>query len=329
MDVLARYWWFPPLVGAGLIATLDTHGDAGDIIYFAHAGEGLWGSGWEGVYSDPKLQSGPIQLALLGLLSHLASATGLSLGLVLAYSVELAAMAAVLYVLSKVTAHRGVLLLGGMTALVVGLASAAFIDGHPAQLFIPLLWVLAGLALRRGEPGFAGILVGLSAGLETWALLGVCVLAAAPTLRAAGRGVVGATVTAAALFAPFVVLGDFAMLEYSWDVASGTPISAIVEPGSSYPWAVRVLQGLAAVSAGAVVAWAVGRRSAVIWAAPLAAILVRLVFDPVFYAAYWLAPLTLALLAAVEFATGDLIREARATRYGQPVPGQGAVGIRR
>jgi hypothetical protein len=92
---------------------------------------------------------------------------------------------------------------------------------------------------------------------------------------------------------------------------------------------VRAVQATAAVGAGAAVAWALRRRSAVIWAAPLATVLVRLVFDPVFYAAYWLAPLTLALVAAVEFATGDLIREARATRYGRPVPGQGAVGIRR
>jgi hypothetical protein len=133
----------------------------------------------------------------------------------------------------------------------------------------------------------------------------------------------------AALFAPFVLLGEFSMFEYSWSVASGTLVSALVEPGSSYPWVVRAVQATAAVGAGAAVAWALRRRSAVIWAAPLATVLVRLVFDPVFYAAYWLAPLTLALVAAVEFATGDLIREARATRYGRPVPGQGAVGIRR
>lgn len=319
----------PALLGAWFVAGLDAHGDAGDVIFFAHEGEKLFGSGWADVYADPVLQSGPLQLAVLGVLSHLSDAIGLPLGTVLAYSVELAAMAAVLKVLSRITANRGVLFLAGIAALVIGLSSAAFIDGHPAQLFIPLLWVLAGLAVRRGAPGWAGVLVGLSAGLEVWGLLGVCVFAAAPEVRSAVRGLAFAVAVTAALFAPFVIVGDFAMFEYSWSVASGTVVSAFIEPGSSYPWAVRAVQGLAAIGAGATVAWAVRRGSAVIWAAPLAVVFVRLVFDPVFYAAYWLAPLTLALVAAVEFGTGDLIRAARATRAGSRVPGQGAVAIRR
>jgi hypothetical protein len=329
MEVLARLWWVAPLVGAGMVATLDSHEDAGDIIFFAHAGEKLYASGWTDIYADPVLQSGPLQLALLGALSHLADAIGVSLGAVLAYSVELTAMAAALYVLKRITASRGVLFLGGLVVFVSGLSSAAFVDGHPAQLFIPVLWVLAGLALRRGEPGWAGVLVGLSAGLELWGLLGICVFGGAPHARGAARGVGMALAVAGALLAPFVLLGSFEMFEYAWTVASGTLVSALVEPGSSYPWAVRAVQAGAAIGAGAAVAWALRRRSAVIWAAPLAAVFVRLAFDPVFYAAYWLAPLTLALVAAVEFATGDLVREARATRYGQPVPGQGAVGIRR
>lgn len=319
----------PPLLGAWFVAGLDAHGDAGDVIFFAHAGEQLFGSGWADVYADPVLQSGPVQLAVLGALSHLSDAIGVPLGTVLAYSIELAAMAAVLLVLKRITAHRGVLFLAGLAALVCGIASAAFIDGHPAQLFIPLLWVLAGLALRRGEPVWAGVLVGLSAGLEVWGVLGVCVFAGAPAARSAVRGLASTVVVSATLFAPFFILGDFAMFEYSWTVASGTVLSAFVEPGSSYPWAVRIVQGVAAVGAGAMVGWAVRRSSSVIWAAPLAAVFVRLAFDPVLYAAYWLAPLTLAIIAAVEFGTGDLIRGARATRSGRPVPGQGAVAIRR
>jgi hypothetical protein len=329
MDVLARLWWVPALVGAGLVARVDAHGDAGDVIFFAHAGEKLFESGWENVYADPVLQSGPIQLAVLGALSHLADSIDVSLGTVLAYSVELAAMVAVLQLLKRITAHRGVLFLGSLAALVCGVSSSAFIDGHPAQLFIPLLWVVASLAVRRGEPGWAGVLVGLSAGLELWGVLGICIFAASPTARFAARGLGAAALVAAALFAPFVYLGDFAMFEYSWSVASGTVVAVLVEPGSSYSWAVRVVQAGAAVGAGGAVAWALRRRSAVVWAAPFAAVLVRLVFDPVFYAAYLVAPLTLALVAAVEFLTGDLIREARAPRYGRPVPGQGAVGIRR
>ncbi len=329
MDVLARFWWLPALGGAGLLATLDLHGDAGDVILFAHAGEQLFGSDWADVYADPVLQSGPVQLALLGALSHFSDAIGVSLGAVLAYAVEIAAMAAVLQILRRITASRGVLFLGGLAALVLGLSSSAYLDGHPAQLFIPLLWVLAGLVLRRGEPGWAGVLVGLSAGLELWGVLGICIFAAAPAVRGAARGVAAAVGVTAALLAPFVLLGDFAMLEHEWSVASGTLLSVVAEPGSAYPWPVRALQAVAAVAAGAGVAWSLRRRSSVIWAAPLAAVFVRLVLDPVFYAAYWLAPLVLLLVAAVEFPTGDLVREARATRYARRVPGQGAAAIRR
>jgi hypothetical protein len=329
MDVLARLWWVPALVGAGLMAAMDATSDAGDVIFFAHAGEQLYGSGWSDVYADPTLQSGPLQLAALGALSHLADSIGVPLGTVLAYSVGLTAMTAVLGLLTRITANRVMLFLAGLAALVCGLSSSAFVDGHPAQLFIPLLWVVAGLSVRRGETVSAGILVGLSAGLEVWGVLGVCVLAASPEARSALRGLAAAVGLTAALFAPFFLLGDFAMLDYSWSVASGTLVSVLVEPGSSYPWAVRAVQAGAAIGVGATVAWALRRRSAVIWAAPLAAVLVRLVFDPVFYAAYLLAPLTLALIAAVEFPTGDLIREARATRRERTAPGQGAVVIRR
>ena len=326
---LAKLWWLPALVGAGLVATLDRHGDAGDVIFFAHAGEALWGSGWVDVYADRVLQSGPLQLVVLGALSHLADGIGVSLGSVLAYAVELGAMAAILLVLRRITERRALLLVASLAALVLGLAQSAYLDGHPAQLFIPLLWVVAGLALRRGEGAWAGVLVGLSAGLELWGLLGVCVLAAAPARRAALRGVIGAAATAVGLFALFVLAGDFAMLELEWQVAAGTVVSLVVEPGSSYPWAVRVLQAGVAIACGAAVARALRRRSSVIWAAPLAAVLVRLLFDPVFYAAYLLAPLTLALVAALEFATGDLIRAARTAREKGHGAGQGPVPIRR
>ncbi len=328
-SALARFWWLPAFVGAGLVATMDRHGDAGDVIFFAHTGEALWEPAWVDLFADPVLQSGPLQLAALGTLSKLADGIGVSLGFVLAYAVELGSMAAILLVLRRITAKRLLLLAASVAALVLGLAQSAYLDGHPAQLLVPLLWVVAGLALRRGEGGWAGVLVGLSAGLELWGLLGICIFAAAPSRRAAVQGLVGAGVVAGVLFAPFVLFGDFAMFEFEWTVAAGTLVSLFVEPGSSYEWAVRLVQAAAAVGAGAGVAWVLRGRSSVIWAAPLAAVLVRLLFDPVFYAAYLLAPLTLALVAALEFPTGDLIREARTARTARRAPGQAPAAIRR
>jgi hypothetical protein len=329
MDALAKLWWLPPLVVAGMVATLDVHADAGDVVFFAHAGENLFGTGWLDVFADPNLQSGPLQLAVLGALARLANAAGLSLGIMLAYAVELGAMAGTLLVLRRLTASRAVLLLAGVGVVALGLSQAAYVDGHPAQLFVPLLWVLAGLAARDGRGGWAGVLVGLSAGLELWGLLGVCILAASRGVRSAANGLVGAALTTACVFAPFVALGEFSMFGFEWQVASGTLVSLLVEPGSTYPWAVRLVQGATAVAAGASVAWALRNRPWVIWVAPLAAVLVRLLFDPVFYAAYLLAPLTLAAIGAVEFLTGDLVRDVRTRRFGGRVAGQGAAAFRR
>lgn len=328
-SLLARIWWLPALVGTGLVATLDRHADAGDVIFFAHAGETLWSSDWLDVYADPTLQSGPIQLGVLGALSNLADGIGVSLGAVLAYAIELGAMAALLLVLRRITARKGLLLVSSLVALVLGVAQSAYLDGHPAQLFVPLLWVVGGLVLRRGQGAWAGALIGFSAGLEVWGLLGVCIFAAAPARRVAARGVIFTAVVAAGVFAPFLLLGDFKMPDFEWQVASGTLVSLVVDPGSSYPWAVRLVQALAAIACGGAVGWALRRRSSVIWAAPLAAVLVRLLFDPVFYAAYLIAPLTLALVAALEFATGDLIRTARTDREKGHAVGQAPMAIRR
>jgi hypothetical protein len=329
MGALAKVWWIPPLVAAGIAATLDRHADAGDVIFFAHAGEELFGRGWAEVFADPSLQSGPLQLAVLGALARVADAFGIPLGVMLAFAVELGATAAALLVLKRITSNRAVLLLAGLGVVVLGLSAAAYIDGHPAQLFIPLLWVLAGLAVRDGRGGQAGILVGLSAGLELWGLLGVCLLAALPGIRPAARGLAGAALVTAGLLAPFVALGEFSMFAFDWHVASGTLVSLVVEPGSTYPWAVRLVQAVAAVAAGASVAWALRTRPSVIWVAPLAAVLVRLLFDPVFYGTYLLAPLTLAAIGAAEFLTGDLVREVRRRRSKTRAPGQGAVASRR
>jgi hypothetical protein len=326
---LARLWWVPPLVVTGLVAMLDRHTDPGDVIFFAHAGEELFGPGWTNVFANPDLQSGPVQLAVLGALAGLADAFGIALGTMLAFAVELGATTAALLVLKRITANRLVLLLAGLGVVVLGLSASAYVDGHPAQFFIPLLWVLAGLAVRDGRGGWAGVLVGLSAGLELWGLLGVSILAASPGIRVAARGLAGAALVTGGLLAPFVAFGEFSMFEFEWQVASGTLVSLVVEPGSTFPWAVRLIQALTAVAAGASVAWALRRRTSLVWVAPLATVFVRFLFDPVFYAAYLVAPLTLAAVGAVEFLTGDLVREVRARRSRPPTSGQGAVAFRR
>lgn len=335
MERLLNLWWAPVLAAAALVASGDTHGDVGDVIYFAHAGESLLGAGWADVFADPELQSGPIQLALLGVLARLADLFGVPLGTVLAYAIEVGGALALVLVLRRVVGRRRgdgwkVVLLGaGLAAVALGLPQAAYVDGHPAQLFAPLLWVLAGLATRKGQVARAGILVGLSAGFELWGVLGVCVLAGAPSIRATARGAAFAAAVAVGLLAPFALLGEFAMFEFEWNVASGTLVSLFVDPGTPYPWGARFVQAATAVLAGGAVAWALRGKPSAIWSASLAAVLVRLAFDPVFYAAYLVAPLTLAVVGAVEFVAGDLFGAARAARSDRRSSGQGAAAIRR
>src|SRR5207302_4710715 len=108
----------------------------------------------------------------------------------------------------------------GAAALGLGLVRGTFLDGHPAELVVPLVWVLAGRRAQRGQAIRAGLLVGLSAGLEVWGLLGLPVLLLARPRRALG-GSVAAAAAAATLFAPFLIFGRFEMLSYRWQISDG------------------------------------------------------------------------------------------------------------
>ena len=142
--------------------------------------------------------------------------------------------------------------------LALGLPSFAYASGHAAQLLVPLLWLNAYLDARRGRGTRAAVLVGASAGLETWGLLGLpLLLALAP--RAALRAATAAVAVAAALYLPFVLGGDFRMAEYRWTVADGTPVSLLVH--GEFPWGLRLAQGVLAVAVGAVILLAPGGRS--------------------------------------------------------------------
>ena len=160
----------------------------------------------------------------------------------------------------------------------------------------------------------AAVLIGASAGLETWGLLGLpLLLALAP--RAALRAATAAVAVAAALYLPFVLGGDFRMAEYRWTVADGTPVSLLVH--GEFPWGLRLAQGVLAVAVGAVILLVARRSVAGGVAAAGAVVAVRLLLDPERHGWYWIAPqllavaLGVALLARlaeeVEGATEDVV----------------------
>jgi hypothetical protein len=278
---------------AAAVALLVHPGDTGDLAFFVHTSQKLF-SDWGGLFADPNVQVGPLQL----LLFRIGDLAG-----VLALLVQMGTAALLWVTAGRLLTNQRVRFGVCLAAVALGLTYGAYQDGHPAQVVIPLIWVLAACDAREGRVVRAGALVGLSAGLEVWGLLGAVVLVLAPHLRAAVRGLAVQVGVSTALFLPFLAAGEFRMFDYRWRVNGDTLLGLVVEPGSDFTWSMRLAQGLVALTAGAGVALALRRSLHAVWLAPLTVVAVRLVLDPVRYPWYWLAVQTLALLGAAALLT--------------------------
>jgi hypothetical protein len=274
--------------GAGL-AALDRRSDAGDLLYFVHRGERLLSSHWSSVYAQKQLQSGPLQLLVAGAARSTEA---------LAFLVEIGVAALLLFVLGRLGVASPWRLLAGVAALAAGLTHGAFVEGHPAEALTPLLWVLGALEARRGKTLRAGALIGISAGLELWGLLGVPVLLLAPRLRETARGFAAAAMVIEAQLAPFVLFGTFRMFDYQWRVTRGTPISLVVSVGTHFGWPLRLLQAAVACGVGALLARRLQANVHAVWVVPLTVALARILLDPVSFGWYWLEVEALALVGA-------------------------------
>jgi hypothetical protein len=283
---LARLW-VPVLGPAAGLAYLDRGTDAGDLVYFVHKGEQLLSGGWADTFSDPNLQSGPLQLIIFGAVRDLGA---------LAFLIELGVAALLLFVLGRLGLSDRVRVAVGLLAVAAGVTHIAFVYGHPAEAIVPLLWVLAGLWAREGRVLSAGALVGLSAGFELWGVLGVAVLLLAPKLTRALAGACVQFVVVAVMLAPFA--GTFRMFDHQWQVTSGTLVGLVVGPGAHFGWPLRLAQASLAIAAGAALALALRRSVHSLWLVPLAVALVRLLLDPVSFGWYWLEVEALVLVGA-------------------------------
>jgi hypothetical protein len=172
------------------------------------------------------------------------------------------------------------LALAGLLAVATGLTTHVFDAGHPADALLPLLWIVAAAEARRGRGVRAAVLVGLSAGFETWGVLGIAVLACAPSLRSALRAAPIVVGVAAALFLPFVLAGHFAMGSYRWVVMGRSLLGHVVAPGTAFGWPLRLAQGGLAVAAGLGVARTARSSPHALWLVPLVVVLVRIALDP-------------------------------------------------
>src|SRR6266508_648512 len=242
--------WLVPLGASALVAAFGTR-DPADLPYFAHAARTLFSSRWADTFADPSLQGGPLQLVLVGICDRIGG-----LGF-LAYAVEIALAAFIVFVVGRLLQGRphrvAFQTLAGLAAVMLGVTADAYSYGHPAQVAVPLMWVLAALDAREGRTLRSGVLLGLSAGLELWGVLGAPVLLLAPVFRRVRGGLAAQVAVIGALYLPFVLGGDFRMFDYRGKVESCTLVRLLVPAGSDFPWGLRLLQGAVALIVGCAV----------------------------------------------------------------------------
>ena len=300
---LVRWRWFVvPVVAVAFYAYRDALPT--DLDAFAPYGRQILIGHLAAPYSHTNDQSGPLQLLAA------ATAPPTMLRTVLKISI-LAAVWSVLIAVGSLWLVRAVRRASGLVPnqaleLVAGLLTAVWIvggealGGHLAELTIPVSWVLAGLAVRRGRWAVAGILLGTSVGWEPWGILGLPVALLAPDLRNAVRAAVIAVGSAAACYLPFVLAGPFRLLDFHWVVITGTLVHTLWPHTTQFGWLPRSLQGGLCLVIGSAIALTLRRQRGAnaVWLVPVAILLVRFVFDPVQFSYYWVAA-QVALVAGI------------------------------
>jgi hypothetical protein len=283
--------WVLVLAAAGVSGLILNSVTFSDADAFAQAGAIMLSSHWQHTYSDPWLQAGPFELLICLL--------GRTLGGTLrgeAIALNMIGAAALLGVATVVVRGRWkpvAIVAGG--ALGIGIISDMWEWGHPSELFIALVWLLAARAARRDHLLIAGLLVGLSGGLETWGLLGAPVLFLLPQLRRTVAAGVAALLATGAVYAPFALGGDFHMFDLHWAIVGGVP-GYLFGNGAHFSWSMRLAEAVIVVSFGSGLALRLRRYGSSTWFVPALTSLCRLALDPVRYGYYWDTALVLLLI---------------------------------
>jgi hypothetical protein len=315
LRAILRHRWVLLILGAVGTALVEVHtsGPSSDGPYFAMTGRVLISPHGLHVYAAKGLQAGPIQVGAFGLLARLTAA--LHLPEDPTYAVISTVASTVLFVAGTRLLRRRVGLPQSATAeLLAGLVSTGWLmatetytSGHPAELVIPVLWIVAAALATEDRTIWAGVLIGLGAGFETWAVLGVPVLLLAGRVGAVARAVVATVAVAVAMYLPFVIAGPFRMGQAVWGVWSGSLVHAI-DPGlTTFPWSARLAQSVIVLGFGTL-AWWLARRSPAsavmaVWFVPAIIALAKAITEPSAYDWYWL-PVQVALLAGCVCADG-------------------------
>ncbi len=238
-----------PLAAAGLaISSLLARGDdPPDLASFGARGELILRGHLSQVYAGSWNQAGPLQLIAARLLM-LGSSTDRPL-----FGIELAVDVALL-VLVRVVARRcgvslpGQLALGGVALIWLG--PNGLWSGHPVEVAVVPLWMLAArYAVRDAgrDAARCGVLLGLSALVAPWAVLGFALPFVGPSRARSVRSIALAATVTLAGYLPFALSGHFAIFDYEWLINRHTLLHLLAPGLVQFSWGLRVIQGLGAL----------------------------------------------------------------------------------
>jgi hypothetical protein len=276
-----RGWplWAVVTVVAAYLARAD---DPPDLLSFSERASSMLGGHLSKVYSGSWNQAGPVQLLAARLLL-IGSSTDRPV-----LAVELVIDFALLLSLRMTCRRSGVtpgleFVLTGLT--VVWLGPAGLWSGHPVEVAIPLLWLFGAHFATTGRWLRCGCLLGLAPLVAPWAVLAwpVAFVARRGGVRAIGIAIL----VALAGYLPFVLSGHFGLFTNSWLVNPHTLVHLLAPDLVHFSWGMRLGQGaVAGIACFLVARWSRGDVDAV-WAAPLMAVLLRILLDPVVLGYYW------------------------------------------
>jgi hypothetical protein len=185
----------------------------------------------------------------------------------------------------------------GAAAVLSNFLPDSFQSGHPAQVVIACLWVLAAISARNGHFVTVGVLLGIGVGWETWAILGAPVIFCAARPHLVKAAIAGAA-TVGVLYLPFIATGHFAMGEYIWDIEPQTIVHHLFPTATEFGWPGRLIQAALAVGIGILIARLTRLSAHTVWLVPVAIIAARFPLDPLNWFYYWCAPGVLLILGA-------------------------------
>ncbi|GAA2683607.1 hypothetical protein Apa02nite_000240 [Actinoplanes palleronii] len=275
-----------------------------DLRDFSDAGQRLLDGRLDGIYDSGWNQAGPLQFLLSRLLMLGSSGGAPATPVTMAVNVALALGAMAL--VRRLTAARGAGAALRETAAgllaVLWLALPVPWEGHPPEMLIPGLWAYAMVLHDRKRTATSAVILGLSVAIAPWAILGFpCLLAVAGLGRAIRSGLLAAGAGVAA-YLPFVLSGHFGMFHHVWTVDPDTLVHLLLPDLVAVTWPLRLVQAVLVAGGCAAVAYRF-RGQRVVWAAaPAAALLIRLVSDPVSLRYYWgpVAVATVGVFALAE-----------------------------